>query len=207
MSPRTTNESVPMDWNDIVTVVVGEGPDERKFTAHASALKRIDFFKACLNANIREANDLVIRLPEDDGDVFIAQFRDEIIKRTAVYALARKLCAEKASNDAFDILHEHFLSWFYNADQLCMVFETLDSSDPLWQFFTRMTAMHVKEEGLNKFVTSDETYLLLSDRADYLKFLVEAMAEDLKPKTRVLRDVCAWHTHITTTVCKSTSAN
>jgi hypothetical protein len=131
-TPMTPPDSVcdSVDWNDLVTVIVGKEP-ARNFTAHASVLKRIDFFKGCLNANMKESEERIVRLPEDSPDVFNdllywayhGKFEvdiqalcepkdgDEIYmsqmvnRRVQVYALAQRLCTEPAVNDAIDSLY------------------------------------------------------------------------------------------------------
>lgn len=57
-----------IDWTDLVTIIVG--PEKKSFVAHANVLKRINFFRGCLDSGMKEARERVVRLPEDDVEAF-----------------------------------------------------------------------------------------------------------------------------------------
>lgn len=55
-------------WSDMTAVLVG--PSEKMFVFHTAVLKKIPFMQACLKAPMKESQEGVIRLPEDDPLAF-----------------------------------------------------------------------------------------------------------------------------------------
>ncbi|KPI40404.1 uncharacterized protein AB675_7655 [Cyphellophora attinorum] len=238
--------SIPVDWNDLITVIVGTGSTERKFTAHASVLKRIDFFKGCLSADMKEAKERLVRLPEDNPDMFedllhwayfdgyqcdleafavecraLSSGRskedtakevywEEVKKRVRVYAFARKMCAEMASNAAIDTLWKHYDHWTPGAAQLGIALDELDGGDALLRLFKKKTSAQIygTSGGLKEWMGHDKGWNSdLNDRYDFMKFILEAMAEypDSDNECWSFSNPCEWHTHVNTPKCASIS--
>ena len=70
-----TNESdrtpqAGSDWNKIIEIQVGAIPEYDTFIVHKVQLGKVKWFRVCLQAPMREAEEGVIRMPEDDPAVF-----------------------------------------------------------------------------------------------------------------------------------------
>lgn len=51
-------------WNELTKVLVG--PDEEPFSIHTRVIRKVPFFRGCLDANMAERAEGVVKLPEDD---------------------------------------------------------------------------------------------------------------------------------------------
>lgn len=95
-------------WLDTTTILVG--PYEQKFIAHTCFLREIPFFRGCLDAKMQESAEGLVRLPEDDPEVFSqilswtygAKFNNDLVAiakdRTSsngTTAKARAFCAHR----------------------------------------------------------------------------------------------------------------
>lgn len=64
---RKRSDSTISPWHDTIVLVVG--PANKEFTVHAHFLRRVPFFRACLDNPMKEAIERVIELPEDKPKV------------------------------------------------------------------------------------------------------------------------------------------
>lgn len=60
--------STRLFWSDMTDVLVG--PSQKKFVFHTAVLKQIPFMQKCLDAPMKESQEGVVKLPEDDPLAF-----------------------------------------------------------------------------------------------------------------------------------------
>lgn len=65
---RDEEDELTRDWNKMIQVLVGS--KERSFWAYENIIRRIPFFDACLNSDMVEAQERIVRLPEDSASAF-----------------------------------------------------------------------------------------------------------------------------------------
>ncbi|KAI4634342.1 hypothetical protein J4E83_001660 [Alternaria metachromatica] len=59
------------DPSKFVTVIVGKEPDQQRFSVHEGIMcARSEFFQRAMNGNWTESKERIIRLPEDDPEIF-----------------------------------------------------------------------------------------------------------------------------------------
>lgn len=66
---RKRDDEGPPSWSKMTVVLVG--PEEARFSLHTHILRKVPFFRACLEAPMIESQQGVIRLPEDYPNVFM----------------------------------------------------------------------------------------------------------------------------------------
>ena len=57
-----------ISWDEVTNILVG--PTEQEFLVHTEVLRKVEFFRACLDADMKETRENLIRMPEDPPDAF-----------------------------------------------------------------------------------------------------------------------------------------
>lgn len=60
---RKLSETSLSPWVSLVIILVG--PQEHRFAVHAHVLRKVPFFRGCLDSGMKESGEGVIRMPED----------------------------------------------------------------------------------------------------------------------------------------------
>lgn len=163
-----------MDWTDLVTVLVGK--NEKKFLVYREAIKVIPFFEGCLNSPMKEAQESVVKLPEDDPEAFeeliffmyygkfkvdlkelgngklraknsSTDFGNDVRRRCRTWILADKLLAETAANAAIDSLRDHLRRFDANATTLRLVLQYASRGSAILRLVSQRFSRSVKKAG------------------------------------------------------------
>lgn len=65
---RKRDEPETPQWGSVTRILVGRG--EEPFIVHAHILRKIPFFRACLDADMKEKHENIVRMPEDNAITF-----------------------------------------------------------------------------------------------------------------------------------------
>lgn len=168
------HEEVDSNWGKVTTVLVGA--TERKFLIHTNMLRRVPFFRACLDAPMKESQEGVVRLPEDDPAAFaevaywiyhgkleqdlesMAQAKlqkssstnlsaDIVELRLKTYLLAKKMLVEDQQNYCVDSLQAAYILLTPSAHVLAFVYHNFEPDDPLRALLLRRLAWAVMNCG------------------------------------------------------------
>jgi hypothetical protein len=116
------------DKSTLLTVIVGKAPNQEDFSVHEGIIcTRSEFFRRAMNGNWAESEERVVKLPDDDPEIFAAyinlvytnnvatnetkepkttdQLSDEHIVLAKLYVLSEKLCDKAAKNAAINIVY------------------------------------------------------------------------------------------------------
>ena len=163
----------PARWQGLTTVVVGS--QLTKFLVHTSKLREIPFFRACLDAPMKESAEGIVNLPEDDPAAFseildwLYQKKFDVdlskicvgnpneshdtaivnlrITRVRTYMLASKLIMNPLQNAVIDSLR---LAWFDllpSADELRLIFNDVEKEDKLHEMARRLLPFRICKAG------------------------------------------------------------
>ncbi|KAI4693273.1 uncharacterized protein J4E88_001644 [Alternaria novae-zelandiae] len=106
--------AMSFDPSKLITVVVGEAPDQRHFSVHEGLIcARSEFFRRAMNGKWIESKNRMVRLPEDDPKVF-----DIYINLLYTGRLATNTLEEPKTN-------AHLLEEMYVLAQLYVIGEKL----------------------------------------------------------------------------------
>lgn len=163
------------DWGEVITVLVGSV--KRKFLVHTTLMRRSPFFDACLSVPMKESQEGVVKLPEDDPNAFreltywlyhgkfehdltgasqattkksvqtTTALSDKVITRIKTYLLAKKMMMEELQNSAVDSLHAVYKSAFPGPDTIAFVYDNLEADDLLRSYIIRRLVFNITREG------------------------------------------------------------
>lgn len=220
-------KEVDRDWGNIITILVG--PNTRKFFVHNHILRQVPFFRGCLDAPMKESQEGVVRLRDDDPDAFQelacwiynAKFErdleddssstfldDDIVdKRLKTYVLAKMMLMEDLQNAAVDSLRAIYNYNCPCARVLSSIQEHLEDDDPLRSFVTRLLACMIHVEGgwlawkrKNPKCYND----FMRGNADHMELTLQAVSAFSKlPPTSEAKYLaaCNFHVHDKTPRC------
>lgn len=166
---------VDTDWGKVITVLVGA--NERQFLIHTHMLRRVPFFRACLDAPMKESQEGLVRLPEDNPEAFaeLAYWiyhgkleqdlgsmadaalkqpsntplkTDVIIVRLKTHLLAKKMLVEELQNYVADSLLVVYKLLTPGGHVLAFVYDNVDEpEDPLRSLIVRRLAWTIMVSG------------------------------------------------------------
>jgi hypothetical protein len=219
----------PSPWLDIVTLMVG--PGEEEMIVHAHLIKRIPFFRGCLDAPVQESLTRTICLPDDDPTAvsdlvhftyfdkldfdptklheFAALQHKDPWRLINCYYVAKKYLAEKMQNTVMNALVTHYGSGTApSALTLQRLIRKTEEGEPFRELMMQRVAKHIdKQDGWLEMKASRHVYHkdFAGEKYERLEFIMEAMLKYTNGK----RDgfsirklkTCTWHVHGETPKC------
>ena len=163
---RKLSDASASPWYDTVLLLVG--PDEYMMTVHSYIIRKIPFFRDCLDASMQESHSRTIRLPEDDhtafGDLihwaYTGRFQYDLeeqaldetpfmetCRAVKAYAVAQKYLAEALQNYVVDRFCAVFKTLCPSEGSLKELINLIDPCDSLYQLFMQAFSEEVAGRG------------------------------------------------------------
>lgn len=226
---RKREDAEVSPWGNSSQLLVGHS--EQKFVVHNHVLRKAPFFRACLDVEMRENAEGVIKLPADqpgaveqlvywlyhdrlewniialmakeDHHNLSQDFKDKYKTVFDLYYLSDKLMCEKLHNVVIDIIQGTLKSLSPGAAQYWRLCTDLNSEKPLWRLMQQYVAYGAQSM---LWIAYKESRLVWKDFAkggvDNMEFVVDAIM--LYPKARnpaLETDRCRYHVHVHTQRC------
>lgn len=236
LTPPSTVESerkhdkVDSEWGEFIEVLVGA--DECKFIVHTHILRRVPFFRGCLDAPMKESQEGVVRLPEADADAFrqvvhwlyhgrlgyemkaVAEKKVACLREMSTmirtYLLAQMWLLEELQNTAIDNIGRGFAHVSPGQSALEIVCGETTDDNPLRRMVMGQLARRISFVGgwsaWKESKDDETTYKLFARKSvDHLEFVMDCISRFPNSTNPINpNDPCQWHIHVETTKCNNT---